>query len=54
MTQKWLEEQLRKHVVEWVIQDAGLEKYYGEDTTLLVNPSGSFILGGPMGDAPER
>ncbi|CQD12040.1 TPA: methionine adenosyltransferase [Corynebacterium striatum] len=51
VTQKWLEERLRKHVVEWVIQDAGLEKYYGEDTTLLVNPSGSFILGGPMGDA---
>ena len=25
VTQKWLEEQLRKHVVEWVIQDAGLE-----------------------------
>ncbi|NTS21601.1 methionine adenosyltransferase domain-containing protein, partial [Bacteroides fragilis] len=36
---------------EWVIKDAKLEHFYGEDTTLLVNPSGSFILGGPMGDA---
>ena len=47
----WLEGPLRSEVLEWVIKDAGLEKYYTEDTTLLVNPSGSFILGGPMGDA---
>lgn len=51
VTQEWLAQQLREHVVEWVIQDAGLEKFYNEETTLLVNPSGSFILGGPMGDA---
>lgn len=51
ITQDWLAQQLREHVVEWVMKDAGLEKFYNEDTTLLVNPSGSFILGGPMGDA---
>lgn len=51
VTQEWLTQQLREHVVEWVIKDAGLEKFYNEETTLLVNPSGSFILGGPMGDA---
>src|SRR5699024_6606261 len=51
ITQNWLAAQLREHVVEWVIKDAGLEQYYNENTTLLVNPSGSFILGGPMGDA---
>ena len=51
VTQEWLAQQLREHVVEWVIQDAGLEKFYNEETSLLVNPSGSFILGGPMGDA---
>lgn len=51
VTQEWLAQQLREHVVEWVIQDAGLEKFYNEESTLLVNPSGSFILGGPMGDA---
>lgn len=51
VTQEWLAQQLREHVVEWVIKDAGLENFYNEETTLLVNPSGSFILGGPMGDA---
>lgn len=50
-TQEWLKEQLREHVVDWVIKDAGLEGFVGDDLTLLVNPSGSFILGGPMGDA---
>lgn len=51
VTQAWLEEQLREHVVNWVIKDAGLEHFVDENLNLLVNPSGSFILGGPMGDA---
>ena len=51
VTQEWLVEQLRTHVVEWVVNDADLSQYYTEDTELLINPSGSFILGGPMGDA---
>lgn len=42
---------VRTKVVEWVIADAGLERFYDEDTKLLVNPSGSFVTGGPMGDA---
>ncbi|WP_115684562.1 methionine adenosyltransferase [Corynebacterium senegalense] len=42
---------VREHVVEWVIADAGLERFYDAETKLLVNPSGSFITGGPMGDA---
>ena len=42
---------MRKHVLEWVVEDAGLGAFYNEDTKLLVNPSGSFVLGGPMGDA---
>ncbi|QPK82424.1 methionine adenosyltransferase [Corynebacterium qintianiae] len=46
-----LEEALRTKVVEWVVEDAGLQRFYTADTTLLVNPSGSFVLGGPMGDA---
>ncbi|MDR7329412.1 methionine adenosyltransferase [Corynebacterium guangdongense] len=50
-TQEWLGEQLREHVIDWVIRDAGLEKYVTEELTVLVNPSGSFVLGGPMGDA---
>ena len=51
ITQEWLTEQLRKHVVEYVIADAGLERFVMDDLTLLINPSGSFIVGGPMGDA---
>jgi len=51
VTQDWLHEQLREHVLDWVIADAGLTGMVDEELTLLVNPSGSFILGGPMGDA---
>ena len=46
-----LEQALRQHVIDWVIQDADLERYYRDDTKVLVNPSGSFISGGPMADA---
>lgn len=46
-----LENALRTHVLERVIADAGLEEFYTDDTKLLINPSGSFVLGGPMGDA---
>lgn len=51
VTQEWLSAQIREHVVDWVIKDAGLESFVTEDLTLLVNPSGQFIIGGPMGDA---
>ena len=46
-----LEAALREHVINWVLKDADLERYYREDTKVLVNPSGSFIQGGPMSDA---
>ena len=46
-----LEQALREHVIDWVIQDADLERYYRDNTKVLVNPSGSFISGGPMADA---
>lgn len=51
VSQEWLDAQLREHVLDWVIADAGLGEMVTEELTLLVNPSGSFILGGPMGDA---
>ena len=51
VTQDWLAEQLRTHVIDWVIEDAGLGKFVTEELTVLINPSGSFVLGGPMGDA---
>ncbi len=51
VTQEWLEEQLCTHVLQPVIADAELEDFVTDELTLLVNPSGSFTLGGPMGDA---
>ena len=51
VTQEWLEDQLRTHVLQPVIADARLEDFVTDELTLLVNPSGSFTLGGPMGDA---
>nr|WP_234040128.1 methionine adenosyltransferase [Corynebacterium pygosceleis] len=51
VTQAWLEEQLRTHVIGYVIADAGLEGFVDDDLTILINPSGSFVVGGPMGDA---
>ena len=51
VAQEWLAEQMRTHVIDWVIAAAGLEKYITKELTILVNPSGSFVLGGPMGDA---
>lgn len=51
ITQEWLGEQLREHVINWVIADAGLEGFVNENLTVLINPSGSFVVGGPMGDA---
>ena len=38
-------------MINWVLKDANLQQYYREDTKVLVNPSGSFIQGGPMSDA---
>ena len=41
-----LREELRKHVIETVIPS-----HLYQDTVLHLNPCGSFIVGGPMGDA---
>src|SRR5699024_5234551 len=50
-TQDELRELLSEHVVGHVISDESLKPFVTEDLNLLVNPSGSFILGGPAGDA---
>ncbi|MEE2034035.1 methionine adenosyltransferase [Rhodococcus chondri] len=42
---------LRAHVVDAVLADENLASLDTADVRLLVNPSGSFVLGGPMGDA---
>lgn len=53
VAQDLLAEQLREHVVDWVFKDAGISDSLvaNGDYNLLINPSGSFVLGGPMGDA---
>lgn len=52
VTQEWLFAQIKEHVVDWVLRDSGLESTLDiSGYSLLVNPSGSFVVGGPMGDA---
>ena len=51
VSRQWLEEQLRTNVVTPVIKDAGVENLVDDELTVLINPSGSFVVGGPMGDA---
>ncbi len=45
---KQLAPEIRKHVVEPVLAKFDLS---AEEFTLLVNPTGKFVVGGPMGDA---
>lgn len=51
VTHAELEKNIRTEVVEYVLQQDGLTEGLNTDYTLLVNPSGSFELGGPAGDA---
>ncbi|MGK8360306.1 methionine adenosyltransferase [Corynebacterium amycolatum] len=52
VTQEWITEQIKTHVVDWVLDDANLrERFVTDELKLLVNPSGQFTIGGPMGDA---
>src|SRR5690606_19677053 len=43
-----LEPDIRRHVVEPVIADLDIDT---RDVRLLVNPTGTFVIGGPQGDA---
>jgi S-adenosylmethionine synthetase len=49
------QEKLRELLIELVILptivEYNLEKYYSNDTKILTNPSGSFVLGGPVADS---
>jgi len=42
---------IREKVVNTVLDDLGHESLDTSDYRLLVNPTGKFVLGGPMGDA---
>ena len=51
ITQEWLADQMREHVIKPVIAEMNLENLITDELTVLINPSGSFTVGGPMGDA---
>jgi S-adenosylmethionine synthetase len=40
-----------RHFIASVVVPAGLEGWYHDDVTVLVNPTGSFVHGGPSADA---
>ncbi len=42
---------LRKDIIEHVIKPIIPEKYLDENTKLYVNPTGNFVIGGPVGDS---
>jgi S-adenosylmethionine synthetase len=48
---KTLAVDIREHVVNTVLAELGHETMDTSDVRLLVNPTGKFVLGGPMGDA---
>ena len=49
--QAWLKEHLVEHVIKPVLDDVLGDKVAHDEYRVLVNPTGSFILGGPAADA---
>lgn len=44
------QEQLKKDIIEKVIQQTIPENMIDENTNIYINPTGRFIIGGPLGD----
>ncbi len=44
-------EVLRKDILKYVIKPVIPEKYLDENTKIFVNPTGNFVVGGPVGDS---
>ncbi|RBP98434.1 methionine adenosyltransferase [Bifidobacterium aemilianum] len=51
VSREWLQEELRKHVIEPVLELVLSDRVQHDDYRILVNPTGSFVLGGPAADA---
>lgn len=50
VTLEWLTEAITEHVIMPILQEY-VPEFADDDVTILVNPSGKFVIGGPMGDA---
>ena len=48
---KTLDPDIREHVLKTVLADLAHDTLDSSSTRVLVNPTGKFVLGGPMGDA---
>ena len=49
--EKVTQEQIRKDLIEQVIQTVIPEKWIDANTKIFINPTGRFVIGGPMGDS---
>lgn len=43
-------EKMKKDIIDKVIKEVIPKKYLDENTNIYINPTGSFIIGGPLGD----